>query len=241
MLIENDLILKAYDILFDRYGPQGWWPLRSRKEPDLANQEKFGFNKGGYHPGKDIALSAQEQFEIACGAILTQNTNWNNAAAAVDSLIKNNLLSAEAILSVKSEELSDIIKTSGYYNQKAKKLKFLSALLIEKDGCTLSREELLSVWGIGRETADSILLYSYGKPFFIIDLYTRRFLSRISENDNIMTSSYDDLRETIEGAYNFSVKQMQEYHALIVIHGKNHCAKKAICVDCPFAKECKYN
>ena len=143
-----------YDELYEEHGPQGWWPINNR------------YNKNNFSEKTE-----QEKFEISVGAILTQNTSWNNVKKALNKLRKNNRLNKEAIKNISQEELAKLIISSGYNNQKAKKLKEFAEF-----NKKVTRENLLSIWGIGPETADSILLYAYNYPIFVIDTYTKRVM-----------------------------------------------------------------
>lgn len=175
------------------------------------------------------------------GAVLTQNTAWTNVQRAIDNLKRENLLSMDAFAAMEVGTLAEFIRPSGYYNQKATRLKGLIHHIIsnhgdlqtflEQDTATL-REELLSLKGIGPETADSITLYAAGKPTFVVDTYTHRIFSRhnlIAEEDDyheIQTMFMDNLAEDVP-LYN-------QYHALIVRLGKEYCKKsKPLCDDCP--------
>ncbi|SMC33293.1 endonuclease III domain-containing protein [Sporomusa malonica] len=186
---------------------------------------------------------AKTPFEMMVGAILTQNTTWTNVGKAIANF--GDRLSPAFIAHVNCDELAQIIRSSGYYNQKAIKLKALTEwygkyeYTIEKaahiDG-ELLRTELLSVKGIGRETADSILLYALHKPFFVIDTYTKRILSRLGYD---IPTAYDDLRLKIEASLPRDVYLYNEFHALIVEHAKRHCKKKPSCAGCPVETVCQ--
>lgn len=229
--IINLNLIDIYDSLLEAYGEQGWWPIRSRKN-------SIYFNNGGYHPGERICLSLADKFEISVGAILTQNTNWKNASAALDSLINNDMLSYNKILQTPIETVGNLIKKSGYYNQKARKLKELSLFFEKNENNVPSKLDLLSIWGVGNETADSILLYAFNQPFFVIDLYTRRIFSRVSGDETILKMDYEALSCLIQKT-SFSLEQMQEYHALLVYHAKEHCNTRPQCNNCPLIEFCK--
>ena len=240
VIFDKKRIRGLYNILLRRYGPQGWWPLRSRRITACCSVSRsIGFNSGGYHPGIHTVDSRTECFEIAVGAVLTQNTNWNNAAAAVDMLIDQDMLCAEKILSAPEGELAEMIRSSGYYNQKAVKLKAIADFFC-RNGHEPCREELLSLWGIGPETADSILLYAFRRPVFVIDAYTRRILSRFSGIERIENISYERLQASVQSAFYDDIESYMEYHALLVLHAKKYCLKKApLCTACPVARACK--
>ena len=157
-------IKKIYSILYKKFGPQGWWPITLENE--------FHPKHHGISPRND-----KERFEIIIGAILTQNTNWKNVEKAIFNLNKAKLVDINKIKKINQKKLASLIKPSGYYNQKAEKLKTAADFFSKIK--SPSREQLLDVKGIGPETADSILLYAFQKPFFVIDAYTKRIFSRI--------------------------------------------------------------
>ncbi len=204
-------LLKIYKKLYQTFGPQHWWPGKT-------------------------------PLEIAIGAILTQNTNWGNVEKAIDNLKKQNALSARVIHKMPVRLLSELIRPTGYFNIKAKRLKsFIDFLMNDYHGSMkkmkneylyLLREKLLSINGIGPETADSIILYALEKPVFVIDTYTKRVLSR----HGIMNheKSYDEFQELFYSALEKDVKLFNEYHALFVRIGKTFCKKKKpLCELCP--------
>ncbi len=180
-------------------------------------------------------------FEVIVGAILTQNTSWNNVKKAIDKLKIEHLLSPVAVRKVRINKLARLIRSSGYYNQKAKKLKnFINFLFIRYNGSLTKmlkqetyklRNELLGVNGIGPETADSILLYAADKPIFVVDAYTKRIFSRhnlIKEN-----FSYAGIQDFFMKNLNPKAKLFNEFHALIVKLGKDICKTKPNCAICP--------
>lgn len=181
---------------------------------------------------------------MVVGAILTQNTSWLNVEQALANLIETRLLSLDRLLSVSNAVLAQKIRSSGYFNQKARKLKFVARFLkkhswpqlLAMDGAVL-RELLLDIWGIGPETADSILLYALNKPFFVIDAYTKRLLIRLGLANS--SSGYSEMQKLFEKRVACDVKLYQEYHALIVQHAKTVCKKKPLCSQCVLAAQCK--
>ena len=195
------------------------------------------FGSQHWWPG-DTAL------EILVGAILTQNTNWGNVSKAIDNLKQADLLSFDALTALPADQLASLIRPSGYYNLKAKRLKNLLTLLAEEAeaGNSLAdffgqdlfylREKLLAVKGIGPETADSILLYAAEKPIFVVDAYTHRFLSRhglVGEE-----SSYEEMQELFMTSLPEETDLYNEYHALLVCLGKEFCKKtNPRCDACP--------
>ena len=200
-----------YDALFAHLGPQNWWP-------------------------------AKTPFEVIVGAILTQNTSWTNVERAITNLRREHLLTPRALERVPSARLASLIRSSGYFRQKAKKLKaFVRFLRAEHSGSLARmfqmptaelREKLLAVHGIGPETADSILLYAAKKHVFVVDAYTKRIFSRhgfVSED-----VPYEELRSLIESALPREVSRYNEFHALLVMVGKNWCRPRdPRCAECP--------
>ena len=188
---------------------------------------------------------AQTAFEMMIGAILTQNTAWTNVEKAIANFGER--LSPQFIVSASHEELVEIIRPSGYYNQKAGYLKTLTAWFkkydydigkVSKiDGQAL-REELLGVKGVGKETADSILTYALDKPFFIVDAYTKRILARLGYE---LPSTYDQIRLRIEESIPKDLYLYNEFHALIVEHAKQYCQKKPVCECCLLEEMCQKN
>ena len=202
---------EIYDRLYQFYGPQNWWPAESR-------------------------------IEMLVGAVLTQNTNWQNVRKAIDALRTEGLLSFEALSSISVDTLSLFIKSSGYYNLKAKRLKNLLQMIEDEYGGCLddllenephsARESLLSVKGIGPETADSILLYAGGHPLFVVDTYTHRIFSR----HNLVPDDcdYQSLQDLFMDNLPHDSQLFNEYHALIVKTAKQFCKKnKPLCEKCP--------
>lgn len=195
-----------YRALHEHFGPQDWWPMQ-----------------GGFHP---------REWEVEAGAVLTQNTSWNNVEIALANLKKAGVVSREHVSKMPEKELAGLIRPSGYYNQKARKLRLLAGFSGE-----MTRENLLSIWGIGKETADSILLYAYGKPCFVVDTYTRRIFSRLGLIGEDW--DYERIREFFEENLPSEAGLYKEYHALIVELGKNFCRKKPLCNRCPLESKLK--
>ena len=222
-----------YTKLYSHFGSQKWWPVTE---------------KGKIHPEySDGPKNGKQQLEVIFGAILAQNTTWKNAEKAIIELNRNNLIDAKKILNISNEKLSKIIRSSGYHNQKTKKLKnFCNFLLGNYDGSLNAlfkvnikrlRQELLSVNGIGPETADSIILYAAKKPIFVIDAYAKRIMNRVGFKE----ASYDELQQLFMKSLPNSEKLFNEYHALLVELGKNICKKQPLCNKCPINKCCNYN
>lgn len=223
------VFMQAYSNLLKHYGKQGWWPL-----------SKGGLNAKHYNgaPSSDI-----DRFEIIVGAILTQNTAWANVEKAIYNLNKAKLLDAKKIAKAGIKKIASLVKPAGYYNQKAERLKtaanyFLKNKSVFEKSAKEMREELLKVKGIGPETADSIVLYAFEKPSFVIDAYTRRIFSRLGickENDK-----YEEIQKLFESRLPLDTELFKEYHALIVEHAKRHCKKKPLCGGCVLRMKCAY-
>lgn len=229
------MLNKIYKILYSTFGKQYWWPVT-----------KSGF-KPKYH--KKINLTEKQKLEICFGAILTQNTNWKNVEKAITQLNKNNLINIEKIIEIKKEKLALIIKSSGYHNQKTKKLKNLSHFLLNNYNGNINkffsneigilRNKLLSINGIGPETADSIILYAAKKPIFVIDAYTKRIYSRVFNTNKEI--KYEELKNIFMESLEKNESLFNEYHALLVELGKNYCKTKPLCNECPINTTCHYN
>ena len=202
-----------FERLYRQHGPQHWWPGDTR-------------------------------FEIMVGAVLTQNTAWSNVERAIANLKQAGCLAADRIVALPHEELTGLLRPAGYFNVKAQRLKnFCRWYLDSGEGRRLARwpterlrRALLSVNGVGPETADDILLYAFERPVFVIDAYTRRLFSRlglISGNE-----SYEELRLAIEAALGPDVPLYNEFHALIVIHAKDLCRVRPRCDGCSLSRRC---
>ena len=189
---------------------------------------------------------ADSVFEILVGAVLTQNTAWGNVEKAIQALQENDLLSPRAIISSEQDTLANCIRSSGYFNVKAKRLRALCEWYIENgeyDGINewsteQIRVQLLNVHGVGPETADDIILYAFKRPVFVIDAYTKRVFSRLGlvQQDQ----SYEDLRALFEDNLKTDPQLFGEYHAHIVEHGKNTCKVKPRCSECVLNEMCAY-
>ncbi len=217
------MITKVYNKLYRHYGRQGWWPLI--KEDKVVHDPSFTTKR----------LTEAERFEICIGAILTQNTSWSNVEKALLELKRNGMLSKDGIRNTDEKRLAMVIKSSGYHNQKARKLKMLAGFLDSKK--MVSRVSLLQLWGIGKETADSILLYAYNKPVFVVDAYTRRVFQRLGFNED----GYDELQKLFMDNLKSDTKIFKEYHALLVRLGKELCRKEPLCNDCPLRRICRFS
>jgi endonuclease III related protein len=209
-MTKSERIKGFYDVLYKRYGPQGWWP-------------------------------ADTELECILGTILTQNTAWRNVEKTLGNLKRRDLISVEKLAWIPIEVLSELIRPSGYFNQKAIKIKsFIRFIMENYDGDLQKmleedtqnlREKLLNIRGIGPETADSILLYAARKPAFVVDAYTYRILSRhglIPER-----TTYGEIQEIFMDSLPKDAELFNEYHALLVRLGKEQCKKSPICEGCP--------
>jgi endonuclease-3 related protein len=206
---------RAYRLLLREYGEQGWWP-------------------------------GDSGFEMTIGAILTQNISWTNVVKALDRLREDKLLSPEALHSCTEERIASLIRSTGYFNQKARKIKnfldwfsryhFSFDILGDMDTSHL-RGELLSIKGIGPETADSILLYALSKKIFVVDAYTRRIFTRAGTLTG--REKYADIQKMFHRGFRGDTGDYNEYHALIVNHGKNVCVKKPLCEKCCLESFCQ--
>jgi endonuclease-3 related protein len=208
-------IIKIYEKLLEHFGTQGWWPVRNNFKPN--------------------------ELEICIGAILTQNTSWKGVEKALSNLKKANCTDIEHILKIRKEKLEYLIKPSGFYHQKAERLKTFCRFLYNKHiGCfkDISREELLGIKGIGPETADSILLYACDKPFFVIDAYTKRIFSCLGFINKEW--EYERCRRFFEKNLPKDLNIYKEFHALIVRLGKEYCKTKPLCRNCPINKMCNW-
>lgn len=194
-------LMQLYHRLLKKHSYQGWWPVG-----------------GEYFPGDySRPRNDSERFEICVGAILTQNTTWKNVEKVLKDLREKNLISARAILKIPQDELALCIRSSGYHNQKARKLKEFAEFYIKSRDDEITREKLLSVWGIGKETADSILLYAYKKPYFVVDAYTRRLFEKLF---GLNFKEYDLWQEFFHDNLSRNWELFNEFHALIVAEGK---------------------
>ncbi|WP_461828995.1 helix-hairpin-helix domain-containing protein [Aquifex sp.] len=209
-------LINLYRELLERYGEQNWWPV----------DEKY-HKKQGTNPREEIVI----------GAILTQNTNWRNVEKALNNLKRERLLSFEGIRKVSLKELEKLIKPVGFYRQKARYLKnFVDTYPSFKELEKTTREELLKIKGIGKETADAILLYALDRLSFVVDAYTKRLLFRLKG----IQGNYEEIKSLFEEKLPRDLKMYKEFHALIDEHCKRVCKKKPMCEDCFLKKECLF-
>ena len=211
MFDKKTILLDLYSRLYKAFGPRDWWP-------------------------------GDTTFEVVVGAILTQNTAWRNVRKAISNLKSRSLLSPQALYHVPVQDLATVIRPAGYYNIKAWRLKHFVRFLFQESAGDLGRllakdidtlrGKLLSINGIGPETADSILLYAGGKPTFVVDAYTRRILFR--HNLIPEETSYDEVRDFFMDCLEPDASMFNEYHALLVHVGHTFCLKKnPKCSGCP--------
>jgi endonuclease III related protein len=223
-----DAIMNIYEKLCVWYGPQGWWPLINY---EVKNPTKTGSIRG-YHPlNYELPETEAQKFEVIVGAILTQNTAWTSAEKAIHNLYELKVLNPKKLLSLDDESLKGAIRCAGFLNQKAVYLAEISKFFLSLKGRTPKRMELLEVKGVGNETADSILLYAYKKPEFVVDTYTKRIFSHIGFIED--NAGYMQVKEMFEKSLPQEVSLFQEYHALIVEHGKRYYSRKPYGVDDP--------
>ncbi|MDQ1333622.1 MAG: endonuclease related protein [Thermodesulfobacteriota bacterium] len=203
-------LLEMFELLLAHFGPQKWWP-------------------------------ADTPLEVMIGAILTQNTNWTNVEKAISNLKRRDLISLDRLVSLPTTELAEHIRPAGYYNIKAKRLKALLNFIADHYDGDLTRlfdqetqairESLLSINGVGQETADSIILYAANRPIFVVDAYTYRILSRHGMAPEEAT--YQDIQSFFIDHLPEDVSLYNEFHALIVLAGKTYCRKTPLCPECP--------
>lgn len=207
----SDTLMKIHDLMYARYGPQYWWPGESR-------------------------------IEIIVGAILTQNTNWQNVEKAIGNLKAAGMMDEGRLAAVDVQALAELIRPAGYYNVKAVRLKCFMKWLcdapyygrleaVERTPTDVLRESLLGIKGVGRETADSILLYAFGRSVFVVDAYTCRVTGRHGLID--AEADYEEVRRLFEDHLPADAVLFNEYHALLVRVGKEHCRPTARCAGCP--------
>ena len=211
------MLLTVYFRLLSRYGPQFWWP-------------------------------AESPLEMIVGAILTQSAAWSNVEKAIHNLKTAGILSLEGLRRTSREELAHLIYSSGYYNTKAGKLKAFAQWMGESYADDLDslltletgelRRQLLSVHGVGEETADSIILYGAHQPVFVVDAYTRRIVTRLGLAPS--RDRYGDFQALFMDQLPTDEQLFNEYHALLVRHGKTACRRVPLCLDCCLHGLCQF-
>lgn len=210
-------LIHIYRKLRDRFGYLNWWP-------------------------------ADTPFEVVVGTILTQNVSWHNVERSIQNLKRVDVMSLDGFLSAPPQKIKRCIAPSGYYNVKYKRLiSLLSFIYRELNGdirdlryydIKTARELLLSVDGVGKETADSILLYAVNLPIFVVDAYTRRVFYRLGIL-RALDMEYDEIQRVFMKNLKRDVRLYNDYHAQIVELGKNFCRKRPLCCDCPICDDCK--
>jgi len=227
----GDNIRLIYRKLYNIYGPQGWWPLMNFEG---SNPTKTGA-KNGYHPlNYDKPETRDEIFESILGTILTQNTAWTSAEKALLNLKDLNVINPERLLKLNFNILKKAIRCAGFLNQKAEYIKEITKFYISLEGEIPTRKEILSVKGVGNETADSILLYAFKQPEFVVDAYTKRIFiyhGIIKDNDG-----YTKIKNLFESNLTKDSCIYNEYHALIVEHAKRYYSKKPYGTNDPILK-----
>lgn len=208
----SDKLLSIYETLLAHYGELHWWP-------------------------------AETPYEVMVGAVLTQNTAWSNVEKAIANFGDD--LSPETVLNTNLADLTEIIRPAGFFNQKAAYLKAVTEWFgkygfdvptVQREALAKVRAELLSTKGVGRETSDSILLYAFGFPTFVVDDYTVRLCGRYPIE---VGKGYGAVKAYFEGSLERSAEVYNKFHALIVINAKEHCRKKPLCVTCPLSETCR--
>ncbi len=213
---EKNILMLIYNTLLAHFGRQHWWP-------------------------------ADAPFEVVVGAILTQQASWKNVEKAISNLKKEKLLTPKRILKAKIGELERAVRPSGYFRQKSRRLKMFCLFLEKRHKGDLQslfsqtisplRNELLSVHGIGQETADSIILYAAEKPTFVVDAYTTRILNRMGVSKE---TRYIKIKKIFEINLPLDVYLFKELHALLVKLGKEYCRIQPVCAQCPMMTACGY-
>jgi endonuclease-3 related protein len=210
----QERLLNIFHKLLDAFGKRNWWP-------------------------------GETELEIIIGAVLTQNTSWKNVEKAIDSLKRRNVLDINSLYKMDREILAFIIKPSGFYNIKSKRLKnIINVIYTQYEANILNlnnidmwyvRDKLLEINGIGRETADSIILYALNKPIFVVDVYTKRFL----KNHKLYNeeSDYDAVQRFFMKNLPHDTYLFNEFHALIVYLCQNFCKKVPLCSKCPLKQD----
>jgi len=209
----KERLLRIFNILLLHFGPRNWWP-------------------------------AETALEVMVGAILTQNTSWRNVEKAIAHLKHHGLLDLERLYSIEEGTLAELLRPCGFYNVKAKRLKAFVRTIYETYGPSIEvlrevpsgqlREKLLGIDGVGPETADSILLYALNRPFFVVDAYTKRFLSNHGLYEGSM--AYSEIQRFFMENLPKDLYVYNEFHALIVALGQRYCKRNPLCSICPLGE-----
>lgn len=212
---EKSPLMAVFDALYSTYGAQHWWP-------------------------------GDSPFEVIVGAILTQNTAWQNVAQAIENLRREGLLDARALVDADPDEVKRLIAPAGFYNVKYDRLSNILEYLVSLDmdldrfyrlPVTQLRYELLNVKGLGPETADSILLYAFDRPVFVVDAYTIRLFSRLGYGW-MERASYDEVQGFFMEQLPRDSSLYNEFHALVVVHCKETCKSRPLCSECCLRPPC---
>lgn len=209
-------LMAIYEKLLARFGEQGWWPMSN-----------------GFSP---------PEWEVCVGAILTQNTNWRNVEKALENLKAGKIVSSLDLIKTGKDELERMIRPSGFYRQKAARLRLFSDFVLgfgsfQKFSKNVTREQLLDVRGLGPETVDSILLYALDRPVFVIDAYTKRVFTRLGM---VREWKYEEWKKFFEDNLPSNVDVYKQFHALIVELAKGSCRKRPLCECCVLGRECSF-
>ena len=215
---------RLYGALLAQYGEQQWWPTAATEGPE-------------------------QRLEICLGAILVQNTSWRGAATALANLREAGMLSCEAILALPEDVLGDLVRPSGHFRVKARKLQSFATAVVEQHAGDLDallagtteevRARLLGIWGVGPETADAMTLYAARRPTFVVDAYAYRLFERLGRPPG--PRRYDVYREYFMRMLGDDVWALNEWHALIVRHGQQTCRKtQPRCGDCALLDRCAF-
>lgn len=215
--LTRDRLERVYDRLLAVYGKQGWWP-------------------------------ADKAIEMALGAILVQNTNWSNAQKALQNLRDHGLMDSSAIVECPLADLEKHLRPSGYFRQKAARTLIFCGWLEDRGGFSALgampterlRKSLLDLHGIGPETADCILLYALGRAVFVVDAYTKRIFARLGLTHGFGPGRSEALRKALESTLEPDVEMFNEYHALLVAHGKTKCRTRPFCESCDLSSICDH-
>ena len=222
--------------LYNHFGPQGWWPTT----PPGETRPRY-YPESGRGP-----LSERDRWEIAVGAVLTQNTSWRNVVQALEALSARGALDLDGLLAVEPGQLARLIRPALYYNQKSARLRGIAQYILDHYGGSTAalmgrppgalRPELLALKGIGPETADSIMLYAAGYPVFVVDTYTRRICSRLGLAPG--SASYAELQSLFMDKLPADAVLYSEYHALLVKHATVYCKTRPVCESCCLRARC---
>jgi len=207
-------LLRVYQTLLELYGYQNWWPVDHE-----------------YHK----VMGTDPREEVVISAVLTQNTTWKNVEKALENIKRYGVLSLEFVRSFDEKTMQELIRPAGFYRIKAQRLKEVAIFLNPIDKIKhVKRQELLKVKGIGKETADVILLYAGERLHFVVDKYTQRFMERFYG----LKDNYENLKSFFEENLPKDIKIYKEFHALVDEHAKKYCRSSPLCKNCPIKDMC---